>query len=129
MAARIAADAVLVLHLAFILFALLGAALAFVWRWMPWLHLPAAAWAVFVEATGRICPLTALEDRFRIAAGETGQGSSFVERMLLDVIYPDGLTREVQWVLAAIVLAVNALIYGVLVGGARVRRSAAHRTP
>ncbi len=108
---RIAADAVLILHLGFIVFALFGAALAVRWRWMPLVHLPAAAWGVFIELTGRICPLTWLENHFRLRAGQAGYNESFIEHYLLAVIYPAGLTREIQFVLAGVVLAVNAGIY------------------
>ncbi|MDO8450935.1 MAG: DUF2784 domain-containing protein [Rhodoferax sp.] len=108
---RLAADGVLLLHLAFILFALVGGALAARWRWMPWVHLPAMAWAIFVEFTGRICPLTYLENDLRLRAGQSGYTTSFIEHYLLDVIYPAGLTRDVQFGLAATVVVVNIVIY------------------
>ena len=108
---RLAADGVLLLHLAFIQFALVGGALAARWRWMPWVHLPAMAWAVFVEFTGRICPLTYLENDLRLRAGQSGYTTSFIEHYLLDVIYPAGLTRDVQFGLAATVVLVNIAIY------------------
>ncbi len=114
MLARLAADAVLVLHLAFIVFALFGGAATRWWRWMPLLHLPAAAWAVHVELAGLVCPLTPLENRLRIAAGEAGYGTSFVEHYLLAIVYPEGLTRTVQWALAAGVIVINLAIYGTL---------------
>ena len=109
---RLAADGVLLLHLAFILFALLGAAMAVRWRWLPLVHLPAAAWGVFVELTGRICPLTYLENFLRIKAGQSGYTGSFIEHYLLNIIYPSGLTREIQFALAATVVVVNIAIYG-----------------
>jgi hypothetical protein len=111
MAIRLAADAVLVLHFAFIAFALLGGLLALRWRWFPLLHLPAAAWGAFVEISGRPCPLTGVENALRERAGEAGYPASFVEAHLLGVIYPDGLTRDLQYVLAGIVVAINAGIY------------------
>jgi len=111
---RLAADATLLLHLAFIAFALFGALLALRWRWIPFVQLPAAAWGAFVEFTGRLCPLTELENHFRALAGQGGYSESFVERYLLPIIYPAGLTRHVQLVLAAVVLAINAGIYGYL---------------
>jgi len=120
---RFAADGVLLLHLAFILFALFGGALAMRWRWMPFVHIPAAAWAFFVELTGRICPLTNLENDLRIKAGQSGYTESFIERYLLDVIYPSGLTREVQFMLAAMVIVVNLAIYIWLVIHRRGQRS------
>lgn len=109
---RLAADAVLLLHLAFILFALLGAALAVRWRWIPVVHLPSAAWGFFVEITGRNCPLTYMENYLRIKAGLSGYTESFVEHYLLSIIYPAGLTREIQFALAGAVIVVNAAIYG-----------------
>ncbi len=109
---RLAADAVLLLHLAFIVFALLGAALAARWRWVPVVHLPAAAWGFFVEITGRLCPFTVLENYFRRGAGQAGYSESFLEHYLLSIIYPSGLTRGVEFTLAGVVLVINAALYG-----------------
>lgn len=108
---RLSADAVLLFHLAFIVFALLGAAMAVRWRWVPLVHLPVSAWAIFVELTGRSCPLTYLENSLRIKAGQSGYSESFIEHYLLAIIYPAGLTREIQFVLAAVVIIVNIAIY------------------
>ena len=112
MAFRLAADGVLLLHVAFILFVLLGAVVALRWRWMPYVHVPAAAWGFFVELTGRACPLTYMENYFRIKAGQTGYADSFIEHYILDIIYPTDITRNVQFVLAGVVVAVNVAIYG-----------------
>ncbi len=112
MIARIAADAVLVFHLAFIVFAVAGAALAFCWRLAPLVHLPAATWAVFVELTGRICPLTYLENNLRRMAGDSGYPGSFIEHYLLGIIYPAGLSRSWQFLAAAVVLFCNLILYG-----------------
>lgn len=125
MAYRLAADAVLLAHLAFIAFALLGAALIACWRWLVWLHLPAAAWGAFVEMSGRICPLTHLENAWRARAGQSGYADSFIEHYLLAVIYPDGLTREIQWLLAGVVLIVNLALYGWLIASRRLFRQPA----
>jgi hypothetical protein len=59
------ADLLVALHLAFILFTVFGGLLWLRWRRVPWVHLPAAAWGVFVELTGRVCPLKPLENRGR----------------------------------------------------------------
>ncbi|MEW6707241.1 MAG: DUF2784 domain-containing protein [Pseudomonadota bacterium] len=108
---RLAADAIVLLHLAFIVFVMLGALLALRWRWVVLVHLPAAAWGVFVELTGRICPLTPAENALRVKAGQSGYSESFVEHYLLPVLYPEGLTAGVQLALAGAVLVVNAAIY------------------
>ena len=105
------ADVTLVVHLAFILFILFGGLAALRWRRAVWLHLPAAAWGVLIELFGWICPLTPLESWLRMQAGGQGYTQSFVEQYLLPIIYPAGLTRNVQLVLAGIVLAVNAVVY------------------
>jgi len=108
---RLAAETVLLLHLAFIIFVIAGATGAARWSWLPLIHLPAAAWGVFVELTGRLCPLTTAENYLRLKAGEAGYSESFVEHYLLPIIYPAGLTREIQFALAAAVVVINAAIY------------------
>jgi len=111
MAYRLLADAVLLLHIAFVAFALAGGLLALRWRWIPWLHLPALAWGVTVEWTGWICPLTPWENALRRAGGEAGYAGGFVEHYILPLLYPADLTREVQWVLGGGLLAFNVAVY------------------
>lgn len=114
MSYRIAADAVLLVHLAFIVLVVAGALLVFRYRWFAWVHVPVAAWGAFVELTGRVCPLTTLENTLRINAGQQGYSVSFIEQYLLPVIYPAGLTREMQLGLAGFVVAINAILYFLL---------------
>lgn len=108
-----AAAAVLVLaaHLAFVLFVVFGACLVRRWPRLAWLHLPAAAWGVFIEASGQGCPLTLLENGLRLRAGLDGYRGGFIEHYLLWLLYPGGLTREAQLVLAGIVITINLLLY------------------
>jgi len=108
---RFAAETILLLHFAFIVFVLLGALLASRWRWVVIFHLPAAAWGVLIKLTGGVCPLTYAENFLHIRAGESGYTTSFIEHYLLAIIYPAGLTREVQFVLAGMVVVINAAIY------------------
>ena len=105
------ADLVLVVHFGFIVFALLGALLALRWPSVLWAHAPAAVWAVAIELGGWICPLTPLENRLRSAGGAAGYPGGFIEHYLLPVIYPPGLTREVQIVLGLALFAINVLVY------------------
>lgn len=111
MSPRLLADAVVLLHLAFVLFAIAGGLLVVRRRWIAWLHVPTLAWALLVEAMGWICPLTPLENRLRAAAGETGYRGDFVAHYLLPVLYPAQLTRELQWLLAAVLLGLNLGVY------------------
>jgi hypothetical protein len=108
---RAAADSVLVLHAAFVLFVMAGGLFVLLWPRLAWLHLPAVVWAAFVEFTGRICPLTPLEVTLRQRAGDAGYAGDFVEHYIGSLLYPDGLTRDTQTTLGALVIAVNVLIY------------------
>lgn len=125
MSHAIGASLVLLLHLAFVLFVVGGAVLVARWPRLAWLHLPAAAWGCFVELTGRGCPLTALENTLRLRAGLDGYAGGFIEHYILALLYPGGLTRDVQLVLAAAVALINLVLYGWVF--ARARRRAAGR--
>jgi Protein of Unknown function (DUF2784) len=108
---RILADAVLVLHFAFIAFVVAGGLFVLRWPKLAWVHLPAAAWGAIVMFTGGVCPLTPLENRLRIAGGGEAYAGDFISHYLGAVIYPAGITREIQWVLGALVIAINAGAY------------------
>jgi hypothetical protein len=108
------ADTVLLLHLAFIAFAVLGGLLVLRWRRAAWLHLPALAWGAFIEFSGGICPLTPLENALRAAAGRAVYSQGFVERYLVPLIYPGELTRELQFVLGGALVGINLAIYGLV---------------
>ena len=112
--------------LAFILFALFGGLAAIRRPRIAWLHLPALAWAVTVEAAGWICPLTPLERDLRLAAGETAYAGGFVEHYIVPILYPGSLTRTVQLLLALALLLFNAVVYGA--GWRRVGKAPPART-
>jgi hypothetical protein len=109
---RLLADALLLLHAGFVLFVLLGGLLVLRRPRLACIHLPAVAWGAGIEFLGAICPLTPLENHYRRLAGDEGYGGGFVEHYLLSMLYPDGLTRGVQYALGALVLLVNLAIYG-----------------
>ena len=111
---RVAADFVLLTHFAFIVLVVAGGLVVFRYAGFVWIHLPAACWGAFVELTHRICPLTTLENYLRVRAGQEGYADSFVEHYILPVIYPAGLTRDIQFVLAGMVIAVNVIIYATI---------------
>jgi hypothetical protein len=112
---RLAADAVVVLHLGFVLFVALGGLLALRDRRFAWLHLPAAAWGAGIELLGGVCPLTPLENRLRRLGGEAGYPGGFVERYLLPALYPAALTRRIEIVLGIAVLAGNVVVYAFVI--------------
>ena len=108
---RALADAVALTHLAFIIFALLGGLLAFRWRWVPWVHLPAAVWGAAIEFFGWFCPLTPLENSLRRASGSAEYSGGFIERYLMPIIYPTELTREFQLFLGCVLVVLNLAVY------------------
>ena len=112
---RAAADSVLLLHAGFVLFVVAGGLLVLQWPKLAWAHVAAVTWAAYVEFTGRICPLTPLEVALRQQAGDAGYAGGFIAHYVGSLLYPDGLTRDAQTLLGALVVAVNALIYLALV--------------
>lgn len=112
---RLAADLVLLTHFAFIILVVCGALVVFRFPRFAWIHVPAAAWGAFVELSGRICPLTYLENFFRMRAGQDGYSVSFVEQYILPLVYPAGLTRNMQLLLGALVVCINVIIYATIV--------------
>ena len=119
------AGGVLVTHFLFVLFVVAGGLLVLRWPRLAWIHLPAAAWGVAIEFFGWMCPLTPLENELRARAGQAVYEGDFVARYLMPVIYPEGLTREVQFVLGAFALVLNLAIYAVVLRRRRAMRSSA----
>lgn len=111
MASHIAATAIALLHLGFIVFVVLGGLLVLRWPKLMWLHLPAAAWGVLIEFFGWWCPLTRWENNLLRAAGREGYSGGFVAHYIMPLIYPAGLTRGLEIVLGLAVLLVNLGIY------------------
>ncbi len=117
------ADLLVVFHLVFILYVIAGALLIFKWPKTLWLHLPSCFWGMTVEFAGWICALTPWEIRLRRLAGEEGYTGSFIEHYLIPIIYPSGLTREVQMVLGGTVLIVNLSLYTLILIKSRKRKT------
>ena len=111
MAFRMLADATVLLHAAFVAFAVAGGLLVARWPAVAWAHLPSVMWAAWVELAGWTCPLTPVENYFRHEAGEAAYTESFVEHYLLPILYPSALTRPHQWLLGGLVLGINAAVY------------------
>ena len=109
---RLTADFVVLIHLAFILFAALGGLLVLKYHRCALIHLPALVWAVLISLAGWVCPLTPLENWLRERGGLMGYDTSFIEHYILPVIYPGELTRSIQIFLGLLVLVINLGIYG-----------------
>lgn len=115
------AHAVVVLHIAFIVFVVFGG-LLIAWRqfWM-WLHIPAVLWAAIVELNGGYCPLTPLENYLREAAGLSPYSGDFIARYVFPYLYPSQMTRQTQMLLGMGVLVVNAVVYTLLIKRGKLR--------
>ena len=120
---RVSADLVLVLHLGFVLFVVLGGLLVLRRPAVMALHIPAAVWGVLIEFTGWICPLTPLENSLRVRGGELGYSGGFIEHYIQPLLYPGGLTRGTQIVLGTLVLILNLSAYSIVLS--RLRRRVA----
>jgi hypothetical protein len=105
------ANALLIVHLGFILFVIFGALLLPRWPRLAWVHVPVVAWGAWVEIANKVCPLTPWEQQLRAAAGEGEYSGGFIEHYLLAVIYPEGLTPGIQIGLGIAVLVINVVLY------------------
>lgn len=112
---RVLAELLTLLHVLFVAFVLLGAFLSLRYPRLLWLHLPAAVWGAAVELGGWMCPLTPFENKARQLAGEQGYASGFLDHYLQLLLYPEGLTRNLQLLLGSMVVCVNLLAYGRIV--------------
>jgi hypothetical protein len=105
------ADLLVLVHFAFIVFVIAGGLLVLRWPVLAWIHVPAAVWGALIEFQRWICPLTPLENQLRELAGERSYSGDFIEHYLLAIMYPEGLTADLQMILGSIVVLVNLLIY------------------
>jgi hypothetical protein len=106
------ATGLVVIHFAFTAFVIFGGFLTWKWPRLIFAHLPALAWGIWVEVSATVCPLTPLENHLRHLAGEAGYSGGFLAHYLTAILYPPGLTWHIQWVLAAVLLALNSAAYG-----------------
>ena len=105
------ADALVIIHFGFTTFVIFGGFLAWRWRPIAFAHLPALAWGCWVEVSHSICPLTPWENQLRRMGGEAGYSEGFLAHYIVRVLYPPALTWRIQWTLAALLVALNALAY------------------
>ena len=119
---RFMADALVVFHLTFVGFVIFGGLLVVWRRQLAFLHLPAAAWGVFIEFSGLICPLTPLENHWRLLGGRAAYAGGFVDHYIMPVLYPRGLTHSIQYVLGAGILVLNIAVYTIAMRQARRER-------
>src|SRR5687767_4687284 len=108
---RLLADAVVVIHLGFVVFVVLGGLLLRRWPKLVYVHAPAAIWGVLIEFAGWICPLTPLENALRARGGQGGYEGGFIDHYLIPILYPGALNRGMQLALGLIALGINVFAY------------------
>lgn len=116
---RVAADVVLVVHLSFVGFVLLGGLLVWRRRSVARLHLPAVAYGALVTLVGFTCPLTPAEKWLRQQAGSAGYEGGFVEHYVVPVLYPGEFTTSVKVAAGVLIVVVNASVYAAAAQWAR----------
>ena len=121
MSYRLLADFVVIIHVAFVLFVVLGGFLLRRWPQLVYAHVPAAIWGVLIEFAGWVCPLTPLENSLRVRGGQARYEGDFIEHYIIPVLYPHGIQRSTQLVLGMLALAINAVAYALYI---RQRRKA-----
>ncbi len=109
--AGLAADAVVVLHLGWILFLIFGALIGRRVRWVRWLHLGGLGFAGVLTARGGICPLTHLEGWLRGRAGGSAYVGTFLGHYAERLVYLE-VSRETVLLGLLVVVLGSAAAYG-----------------
>ena len=112
---NILSNLVVIVHLLFIVLVCLGALLVLKWPKFVWIHIPFALWGVVVEYLNILCPLTPLENYLRNLGGTETYEADFIDQYIIPLIYPEVLTRNLQFILGSIVLVLNFGIYGYII--------------
>ena len=106
------ANLTLIAHLIFILFVIFGGLLFFIFSKVVYIHLPALLWGIYIELNNSVCPLTYLENWFLDKAELETYSNGFINNYLYPIIYPEGLTNNIQIYLGITLIVINILIYG-----------------
>ncbi len=109
---RVAAVVVVAVHLAFVVFVLVGGFLA--WRRPRLLrfHIPAVAISAALALAGLDCPLTELEKWLRERGGQVPYDGGFISHYLVEPVYPPGTTPTVRVILRVATVAIIVVAYG-----------------
>ena len=101
---RVLADAVVVVHFAFVVFVAIGGILAWRWPRLLWLHVPAVVWGIGIVTVGYDCPLTGLERHFRRLGGQTPSKAGFIDHYVAGVIYPERYTSLLRALVGVLIV-------------------------
>ena len=105
------ANLTLISHLIFILFVVFGGLIFFIFPNIIYMHLPALLWGIYIELTNSVCPLTYVENWFLYKGELSTYSNDFINNYLFPIIYPEGLTAEIQIYLGVSLIVINIFIY------------------
>ena len=108
------AKIVLIIHLLFIFFVVFGAFSCLISKKFFYLHLVALSWGIYIEFTSSICPLTYLENWLLILDQANFYDDGFIENYILKIVYPEGITPNVQMILGFLLIILNAFFYALI---------------
>ena len=114
------ADLILVAHLGFVVFVTIGALAVYFRPRLALLHLPCLAYGAALEFIGWVCPLTPIEQRLRLEAGQVGYTGGFIEHYVGGLLYPGDWDELRVW-LGIVLVAFNIVAYFLIL--ARTRRN------
>lgn len=116
---EIAANLVLIIHFAFIIFVMFGALLLFVSAKIIFIHVPALIWGSYNMFTHSACPLTHLENWLLHKANLATYSDGFIQHYIMPIVYPIGLTKDLQIYLGTALIFLNIIIYGFILNRKR----------
>ena len=105
------AKIVLLTHLLFIFFVVIGALSYFINPKFLNLHLPALAWGLYIQFTNTICPLTYLENWLLIKGQASFYDGGFIENYIFRIVYPEGINPNIQTILGIVLVILNIFFY------------------
>ena len=106
-----AAQITIFIHFLFIVYIVLGSILCFFKTKLIIFHLFSVAWGVYIELSSNVCPLTYLENWFLQKAGLRAYTEGFISKYIFNIVYPIGLTEQIQIYLALGLIFINIILY------------------
>ena len=103
-----------VFHGLLILFIVVGGFVAIAWPPLAWVHAPTAAWGILVSAFGLTCPLSPLENWFRVRGNMPVYESGFIDHYIVPALCPSGISPPIQVAIVIGLIGSNTVCYSVL---------------
>ena len=108
------AKIVLLVHLFFIFFVVIGAFSCLIKPKFLYLHLLSLGWGVYIEFTSSICPLTYLENWLLIKGKASFYDGGFIENYIFRIVYPEDINPNIQMILGIVLVILNIFFYSLV---------------